>query len=602
MDHLAHNVFIFKYFTGPLECSLVQEALVHSFCQNHKKAVECALAVTKKQPESSSMFVLLGKIQMKAKKHKVKEILLHSPPSTFETAEIYFFMGQCYMEQICLLEACDAFTSAVRLCPRYADAYYQRGLCRMQLQQAKCILDFNKTLAVSPAHFQAYLSRAAYFGSKGRYSKAIMNCTEALKIEPKSVRAYLYRGALKFYNRTYKQAVEDLTTAIDLDNACVLAYYNRAISFHKLKDWKNALKDYGIVLLLETSNDTFLKVLINRALLYIELDQHDNALEDFKEVAQSKPKDRQLLQVIGLCYHRLKKYEEAVHSYSKLLKLDPFFLDGYIGRANSYMEFGHQEATKQALKDFLKAIHLDPTCIKARLCLGYNLQALAKFQKAWTQFTVAILIDPKCHLAYDGRAIVCLQMGDNFAAFQDTNAALKITTNAELLTNRGVINQFMGFLNCAMKDYQQAITIDPNYALAYFNAANIYLLNRQFSQANKYYSQALRLDPKNESAFLNRAITNTLLKNFEDAKEDFEKAVCLSPFSAAIYFNKANLYSTLQQYEQAEEDISKALSIQPYDALMYKLRADIRGKLGLIKEAIADYKKAISLQELISTG
>uniref|UniRef100_A0A8D2L8S0 Tetratricopeptide repeat domain 6 n=1 Tax=Varanus komodoensis TaxID=61221 RepID=A0A8D2L8S0_VARKO len=503
--NLAHNVFIFKYFTGPLECSLVQEALVHSFCQNHKKAVECALAVTKKQPESSSMFVLLGKIQMKAKKHKVKEILLHSPPSTFETAEIYFFMGQCYMEQICLLE-------------------------------------------------------------------------------------------------TYKQAVEDLTTAIDLDNACVLAYYNRAISFHKLKDWKNALKDYGIVLLLETSNDTFLKVLINRALLYIELDQHDNALEDFKEVAQSKPKDRQLLQVIGLCYHRLKKYEEAVHSYSKLLKLDPFFLDGYIGRANSYMEFGHQEATKQALKDFLKAIHLDPTCIKARLCLGYNLQALAKFQKAWTQFTVAILIDPKCHLAYDGRAIVCLQMGDNFAAFQDTNAALKITTNAELLTNRGVINQFMGFLNCAMKDYQQAITIDPNYALAYFNAANIYLLNRQFSQANKYYSQALRLDPKNESAFLNRAITNTLLKNFEDAKEDFEKAVCLSPFSAAIYFNKANLYSTLQQYEQAEEDISKALSIQPYDALMYKLRADIRGKLGLIKEAIADYKKAISLQELISTG
>ncbi|KAF7251443.1 hypothetical protein EYD10_02720 [Varanus komodoensis] len=173
---------------------------------------------------------------------------MRAPPSTFETAEIYFFMGQCYMEQICLLEACDAFTSAVRLCPRYADAYYQRGLCRMQLQQAKCILDFNKTLAVSPAHFQAYLSRAAYFGSKGRYSKAIMNCTEALKIEPKSVRAYLYRGALKFYNRTYKQAVEDLTTAIDLDNACVLAYYNRAISFHKLKDWKNGRFDRSLAL------------------------------------------------------------------------------------------------------------------------------------------------------------------------------------------------------------------------------------------------------------------------------------------------------------------------------------------------------------------
>lgn len=40
----------------------------------------------------------------------------------------------------------------------------------------------------------------------------------------------------------------------------------------------------------------------------------------------------------------------------------------------------------------------------------------------------------------------------------------------------------MGHLSCAMKDYQQAITIDPHYALAYFNAANIYFFNKQFSQ------------------------------------------------------------------------------------------------------------------------
>uniref|UniRef100_A0ABM5FAT0 Tetratricopeptide repeat protein 6 isoform X2 n=1 Tax=Pogona vitticeps TaxID=103695 RepID=A0ABM5FAT0_9SAUR len=561
-----------KVDQGSLECSLVQEALVQSFCQNHNKAIECALSVTKQEPEPA-MFVLLGKIQMKARKHKdaiasFKQALklltgtAKNPPNTFEAAEMYFLIGQCYMEQISLFEACDAFTAAVRLYPHYADAFYQRGLCRMQLQQAKCILDFNKTLSVSPKHFQAYLSRAAYYGSKGRFSKAIMNCTEAIKIEPRSVRAYLYRGVLKFYNRTYKEAAEDLTNATLLDNTCILAYYNRAISFHQLKEYK----------------------------------------KDFLETAQSKPKDTKLLQVIGLCCHRLQKYEEAVQSFSKVLKLDPFSLDGYIGRGNSYLEYGHVEGTEQALKDFLKALHLNPISIKARVCLGYNLQALGKFQKAWAQFTAAILLDPKCHIAYDGRAIVCLQMGDTFAAFQDTNAALKIITNAELLTNRGVINQFMGYLNCAMKDYQQAITIDPKYALAYYNAANIYFVNKQFSQANNYYTKALTLDPQNESAFLNRAITNTLLKNFEEAKEDFEKAVCLSPFSAAIYFNKANLYNMLQQYEQAEEDISKALSIQPYDSLMYKLRADIRGKMGFIREAIADYKKAVSIQELISTG
>ncbi|EMP30732.1 Tetratricopeptide repeat protein 6 [Chelonia mydas] len=482
----------------------------------------------------------------------------------------------------------------------------------MQLKQANCIQDFNRALAINPKHFQvrpiaaptgrssllqanggcekwrgprdvqaalpaapigleqrtaasgscnrpnlqtrqAYLSRAAYYGSKGRYSKAIMNCNEAIKIHPDSVRAYLYRGTLKYHNK--------------------------------------ALKDYGILLLLESTKEIVLTVLINRALLYVELEDYSNALEDFKEASLCNPSNSEIYQAIGICYHRLEQLEEAVNSFTQVLKLDPFSLDAYVARGNSYMEYGNEAGNTLAQKDFLKALHLNPKYVKARICLGYNLQAFGKFQKAWNQFTVAIDIDPKCHIAYDGRAVVCLQMGDTFAAFQDTNAALKLTTNAQLLTNRGVINQFMGHLNCAMKDYQQAISINPGYALAYFNAANIYFHHRQFSQANSYYSKALQLDPRNESAVLNRAITNTLLQNIEEAKEDFEKAVCLCPFSAAVYFNRANLYRTLKQYELAEKDISTAL--------MYKLRADVRGKMGFSEEAIADYKQAISIQEMI---
>lgn len=45
------------------------------------------------------------------------------------------------------------------------------------------------------------MGRAAYYGSKGRYSKAIMNCNEAIKIHPNSVKAYFYRGILKYQNK-----------------------------------------------------------------------------------------------------------------------------------------------------------------------------------------------------------------------------------------------------------------------------------------------------------------------------------------------------------------------------------------------------------------
>lgn len=38
------------------------------------------------------------------------------------------------------------------------------------------------------------------------------------------------------------------------------------------------------------------------------------------------------------------------------------------------MEYGQDDGLKQAQKDFLKALHLDPSCLKARISLGYNLQ------------------------------------------------------------------------------------------------------------------------------------------------------------------------------------------------------------------------------------
>ncbi|XP_075008535.1 tetratricopeptide repeat protein 6 [Calonectris borealis] len=589
----------------------VQQALIQSFCQNHNKAIECLCEATATQPEPS-MFVILGQIQMKAKKtkdavrsfKKAMKLLMTSAkilPNTFEAAEMYYLTGLCYMEQKSILKARDAFSMAIRLHSSYPDAFYQRGLCRMQLREAKCIRDFNRALALCPSHFQAYMSRAAYYGSKGRYSKAILNCNEAIKILPNSVQAYFYRGTLKYQNKTFKAAIEDLSKTIALNKTCILAYYNRAVCYNQIKDFRKALKDYAILLLLELSKEIAFKVLINRGLLYMELGDYANACEDFKEAMLLSPDDSQIFQAIGLCYHRLHEFEEAVRSFDQVLKLDPLSVDAYVGRGNSYMENGYEAGCKQAQKDFLRAIHLNPKCIKARICLGYNLQTLGKLQRAWSQFTVAICIDPECHAAYDGRASVCLQMGETFAAFQDTNAALKLTTTAPLLTNRGVINQLMGYLSCAMKDYQQAISVDPNYALAYFNAANIYFYNRQFSQAYRYYSKVLQLDPRNESAVMNRAVTNTLLNNIEEAKEDFEKAIYLCPFSAAVYFNRANFYNGLKQYELAEKDVSTALSIQPNNALMYKFRADIRGKLGFNKEAVEDYKQAINIQEHIDS-
>lgn len=52
--------------------------------------------------------------------------------------------------------------------------------------------------------------------------------------------------------------------------------------------------------------------------------------------------------------------------------------------------------------------------------------------------------------------------------------------------------QFMKDAKGAMYDFQAAIKLDTNYALAYFNAANIYFKNKQFRQV--YRREVLFID------------------------------------------------------------------------------------------------------------
>lgn len=57
-----------------------------------------------------------------------------------------------------------------------------------------------------------------------------------------------------------------------------------------------------------------------------------------------------------------------------MLQLNPLSPEGYIGRGNAYMEYGHNKGFRYAQRDFVMALHLNPMCIAAWICLGYNLQ------------------------------------------------------------------------------------------------------------------------------------------------------------------------------------------------------------------------------------
>ena len=74
-------------------------------------------------------------------------------------------------------------------------------------------------------------------------------------------------------------------------------------------------------------------------------------------------------------------------------------------------------------------------------------------------------------------------MGNLDNAMQDLSRAIQQSPSSETLTNRGVVHCFLGDIPNAMRDYQRALTFDPNYSLAHFNIGNIHFSQHRFRDA-----------------------------------------------------------------------------------------------------------------------
>lgn len=122
------------------------------------------------------------------------------------------------------------YNRAIELDPRSAYAYNNRGIARKDLQDmAGAISDFNETLTLNPDLTQAYINRGATLCAVGDLKRAMDDVNHAIANEPQNSMAYNNRGAIRQAGGEYTGALADYDKAILLDPENVLAYANRGL-------------------------------------------------------------------------------------------------------------------------------------------------------------------------------------------------------------------------------------------------------------------------------------------------------------------------------------------------------------------------------------
>jgi tetratricopeptide (TPR) repeat protein len=121
---------------------------------------------------------------------------------------------------------------------------------------------------------------------------------------------------------------------------------------------------------------------------------------------------------------------------------------------------------------------------------------------------------------------------------------------------------------------RSAIEISPQYAVAFFRRGLAYQDKAQWDfdaylNEGKYedlairdYDEAIRLNPKNAPAFNNRGNAHVSKRMYDRAIQDFDEALRLTPDNALFLRNRANAFRIVGQYRSAIADYRKALSLK----------------------------------------
>lgn len=257
--------------------------------------------------------------------------------------------------------------------------------------------------------------------------------------------------------------------------------------------------------------------------------------------------------------------EERLKNYQKAYEENPKNLDVTINLANAYDELKDFD---KAIEFYNKAIEIDKTCALAFNNRGYSYFNKKEYENALQDYDKAILLNPKLQIAKNNRTQL-LEVIAEKEEFKDIiSKSEQGQKDWQYYFNLGMAEARLGEYQKAKNAYNQALSLNSNYAQAYLFRGILEHGKGNLDDANSDYSHALEIDDKLIDAYFNRAQIvfskeNPTDEDLKNALTDLNKAVELDPKFIDALYSIAVIEKKLGQYQNAIKTLDKILEIAP---------------------------------------
>jgi tetratricopeptide (TPR) repeat protein/serine/threonine protein kinase len=534
-------------------------------------------------------------------------------------------------------EALPIFSAAIDLDPNDALAWSNRGAACIYLKRwDQTIADCSKAIELDRNFAHAWVNRSNAYFNKKSFDKARDDAEQAIKLDPNEAKQWDCRGHAYSGLGKWEEALASFTKSVKLDDKQATAWAGRARAHAAVKQYEQAAADYSRVIALDPKDAAAFDA--RGALYHQHLHQEDRALADFdKAVALD---DKMMLAWLGrgLIYRQREQWQESLRDLSRFLelaantaaKVEKVDMAGiWFQRGICHDRLGHPD---KALRDFSKALDLDPKLTNAWANRGWTYSKLGKFENAVADYSRAIEQMPKDPDHFIRRGVIycdCLKKYDQ--AIEDLSTATGIDPkNASAHYKLGCALQARGRLDEAIKAYQnavrlkedndevqnalgnalfgrdrmdeaidayqKAIRIKKNHASYHFNLGNALVKKSRLDEAIKEHREAIRLKEDFPDAYISLGVALTGKGRLNEAIDELQKAIRLKKNDATAHYNLGRVLHGMNRLEDAIAAYQQAVRLQNnLPGAQYAL-GNALFETGQTDKAIAAYQKAIQLK------
>ena len=328
----------------------------------------------------------------------------------------------------------------------------------------------------------------------------------ALAIEPNHYEILHYLGMIYAEDSSWNKAVEVYNRSLEFKPDNIEVLYSLGVVYFKLNQWEDALTPLQKVVSFSPQHARGYEVL---GKVYVKLRQYTKAVEVLNRAIALKPNAAGNYNELGNAHLNLKAYDDAIKSFKKAIEIGPpDFAEPHFGLGTAYLRTGNQRKSREEMQiyqtlqkvaadheRYTRLTRVDPNNLEGWVGLAKILMQQRKYKRVIPVFQKCIELAKAQNASaatiagfHHGLSQTFINLKYPKLAVDSAKAAIQLMPKQDLFYNTlGSAYAMLGDVQNAIAVFQKAVSLNEEQPYYHLNLSKLYGSVGQQKLAKQHY-------------------------------------------------------------------------------------------------------------------